>query len=60
MGDTYGFCKVRKDKFMSGKSRFIMDSDNCCIEDDNPDYIDEHRQVGVFRMQQPAKPAFRS
>lgn len=40
MGDTYSFCKVRKDKFMSGKSRFIMDPDGFCIEDYNPDYID--------------------
>jgi hypothetical protein len=26
--------------FLSGKSRFIMDSDGCCIEDYNPEYID--------------------
>lgn len=39
MGDTYGFCKVRKDKFMSGKSRFILDPDGFCIEDYNPDYL---------------------
>ena len=38
MGNTYGFCKVRKDKFMSEKSRFIMDSD--LFVEDNPDYID--------------------
>ena len=40
MGDTYSFCKVRKDKFMSGKSRFVMDPDGFCIDDYNPDYID--------------------
>lgn len=40
MGNTYGFCKVRKDKFMSGKSRFVMDSGGFCIEDYNTDYID--------------------
>lgn len=39
MGDTYGFCKVRRDAFLSGKSRFIMGSDDF-IEDYNPDYID--------------------
>lgn len=38
MGDSYGFCKVRKDKFVSGKSRFIRDPSGLWIEDDNPDY----------------------
>ena len=38
MGDTYSFCKVRKDKFMSGKSRFILDHDGFCIEGYNLDY----------------------
>lgn len=38
MGNTYGFCKVRKDKFMSGKSRFNRDSSGFWIEGDNPDY----------------------
>lgn len=40
MGDTYGFCKVRRNVFLSGQSRFVMDSDGLCIEDYNPDYID--------------------
>ena len=40
MGDSYGFCKVRRNVFLSGKSRFIMDSDDLFIEDYNPDYID--------------------
>lgn len=40
MGDAYGFCKVRRDAFLSGKSRFIMDSDGVCIEGYNPEYID--------------------
>lgn len=39
MGDTYGFSKVRRDVFLSGQSRFIMDSSGFGIEDDNPDYI---------------------
>ncbi len=40
MGDTYGFCKVRRKVFLSGKSRFIMGSDGLDIVDDNPNYID--------------------
>lgn len=40
MGDSYGFSKVRRDKFMNGKSRFIMDSSGWGVEDYNPDYID--------------------
>ena len=40
MGDSYGFCKVRREVFLSGKSRFIRDSDGFCIEDYNPEYID--------------------
>ena len=40
MGNSYGFCKVRRDAFLSGKSRFIWDSDSPCFEDYNPDYID--------------------
>lgn len=40
MGDTYGFCKVRRDAFLSGKSRFARDSDDVFIEGYNPDYID--------------------
>lgn len=40
MGDSYGFCKVRRAVFLSGKSRFIRDSDGLFIEDYNPDYID--------------------
>ena len=40
MGDSYGFCKVRREVFLSGQSRFISDSDGLFIEDYNPDYID--------------------
>lgn len=40
MGNSYGFCKVRREVFLSGKSRFIRDSDGLWIEDYNPDYID--------------------
>ena len=40
MGDSYGFCKVRRDAFLSGKSRFTRDSDGVFIEDYSPDYID--------------------
>ena len=40
MGDTYGFSKIRRDAFLSGKSRFIRDSDGLWIEDYNPNYID--------------------
>lgn len=40
MGDTYGFCKVRRDAFLSGKSRFAWDSDGVFIAGYNPDYID--------------------
>lgn len=57
MGDTYGFCKVRRDVFLSGKSRFIMDSDDVCIEGYNPDYIhivgDLDREDFLYRLVKP-------
>ena len=40
MGDSYGFCKVSRKEFLSGKSRFIMDKEGWSIEDYNPEYID--------------------
>lgn len=40
MGNSYGFCKVRRDVFLSGKSRFIMNSDDDYVEDYNSNYID--------------------
>ena len=40
MGNSYGFCKVRRDVFLSGQSRFMRDSDDLFIEDYNPEYID--------------------
>lgn len=40
MGDSYGFSKVSRKEFLSGKSRFIMDKEGWCIEDYNPEYID--------------------
>ena len=57
MGNTYSFCKVRRDVFLSGKSRFIMDSDGLCIEDYNPDYIDVavglDREDYLYRLVKP-------
>ena len=38
MGNTYGFCKVRKDVFKSGKSRFIMDESDEWVDDYSPEY----------------------
>ena len=40
MGDSYGFSKVSRKEFLSGRSRFILDSEGWCIEDYNPEYID--------------------
>lgn len=39
MGDTYGFCKVRRDVFLSGQSRFVTNSWGD-IEEYNTEYID--------------------
>ena len=38
MGDTYGFSKVKREVFLNGESRFLLDSSGICIEEDNPKY----------------------
>ena len=56
MGDTYGFSKVRRKEFLSGKSRFIMDECGC-VDDYSPGYInivgDLDREDFLYRLVKP-------
>lgn len=58
MGDTYSFEKVKRENFLNGKSRFVMDKDGWCIEDYNPDYhtvvCDLDREDFLYRLVKPA------
>lgn len=59
MGDTYGFSKVKREVFLNGESRFVLDSSGICIEEDNPKYKeivgDLDREDFLYRLVRPAK-----